>query len=94
MSRVREVPGTDACSEFRNPMDALVVRSVRHLIGDISISINDNFFNIGGNSIVAVRLGLVLSEELGMTRIMRIILRHPVLGDLSDALSDLADNAR
>jgi hypothetical protein len=79
--------------EFRNPMDALVVTSVRDLMGDTSIGINDNFFAVGGNSVVAVRLGHVLSEELGLTRIIRIILRKPVLADLSDALSDLADDA-
>ena len=77
-------------SEFRNPMDALVVSSLRNLMGDTSIGINDNFFAIGGNSLIAVRLGHVLSEDLGITRIMRIILKNPMLGDLSDALSDLA----
>jgi acyl carrier protein len=75
-------------------MDALVVSSMRNLMGDASISIDDNFFGIGGDSIVAVRLGQVLSEELGITRVLRIILKNPVLGDLSDALRDLAGGAR
>lgn len=77
-------------SEFRNPMDALVVGSVRNLMGNTSIGIHDDFFDIGGNSIVAIRLGRVLSEELGIPRAVRVILKNPVLSDLSDALSTLA----
>ncbi|MDT9684477.1 phosphopantetheine-binding protein [Streptomyces sp. TRM76323] len=80
-------------SEFRNPMDALVVDSVRRLLGDTSIGIDDNFMDIGGNSIIAVRLGQVLSEELGISRTARIIFKNPVLRDLSDKLSALVDDA-
>lgn len=76
-------------SEFRNPMDALVVESVRKLTGRENIGIKDDFFDIGGNSIIAIRLGQVLSEELGIPRAARIILKNPLLSDLSDALSDL-----
>ncbi|MGW6935782.1 phosphopantetheine-binding protein [Lentzea sp. NPDC054927] len=76
-------------SEFRNPMDALVVESVRKLTGEEGIGIKDDFFDIGGNSIIAIRLGQVLSEELGIPRAVRVILRNPVLSDLSDALSTL-----
>nr|BFE60218.1 hypothetical protein GCM10020063_047440 [Dactylosporangium thailandense] len=75
--------------EFRNPMDALVIASVRRLVGDATVGIDDDFFAIGGNSIVAMRLGQILSEELGIARPARVIFRHPVLGDLSDALSEL-----
>ncbi len=77
-------------SEFRNPMDALVVGRVRDLIGNTGIGIGDDFFDIGGNSIIAIRLGRVLSEELGIPRTVRVILKNPVLSDLSDALSELA----
>ncbi|MFI5525193.1 phosphopantetheine-binding protein [Streptomyces platensis] len=77
-------------SEFRNPMDALVVSSVRNLTGNTSIGINDDFFDVGGNSIIAIRLGQVLNEELGLPRTVRVIFKNPVLSDLSDALSGLA----
>ncbi|MFH8516600.1 phosphopantetheine-binding protein [Streptomyces gelaticus] len=80
-------------SEFRTPMDALVVGSVRNLLGSTSVGINDNFLDIGGNSITAIRLGQILTEELGIPRTARIIFRNPVLKDLSDALSEIADNA-
>jgi hypothetical protein len=44
-------------NEFRNPMDALVVSSVRTLLDNTSVSIDDNFLEIGGNFTAAVRLG-------------------------------------
>jgi hypothetical protein len=77
-------------SEFRKPMDALVVGIVRNLTGNPAIGIDDDFFDIGGNSIVAVRLGQILSEELGIPRTVRVVFKNPVLSDLSDALSELA----
>ena len=81
-----------SASQFRNPMDALVLDSVRSLLRNPSISINDDFFEIGGTSIVAVRLAQVLSEALGIPRIVRMIFRDPVLRDLSDALTTMAGN--
>ncbi len=80
-------------SEFRNPMDALVVSNVRKLLGNTSIGIDDDFLAVGGNSIVAIRLGQVLREELGIARIVGVILKNPVLSDLSDALNGLVGDA-
>jgi phosphopantetheine binding protein len=91
---VKEVPDVAIESEFRKPMDALVVGTVRNLLGNTSIGIDDDFFDIGGNSIVAVRLGQTLSEKLGIPRIVRIILKNPVLSDLSEKLDELAGAAR
>ncbi|MEV0533664.1 phosphopantetheine-binding protein [Kitasatospora sp. NPDC050463] len=80
-------------SEFRNPMDALVVESVRDLLGKTTVGIDDNLFDVGGNSIIAIRLGQVLSEKLGIPRNVRLIFKNPVLRDLSDALGDQVGNA-
>ncbi|MFE5241542.1 MULTISPECIES: phosphopantetheine-binding protein [unclassified Streptomyces] len=77
-------------SEFRNPMDALVVGSVRTLTGNPGIGLDDNFFDVGGNSIVAIRLARTLSEELGTGRDVRVVFRNPVLRDLSEALGGQA----
>ncbi|MEY9857119.1 hypothetical protein ABH935_002727 [Catenulispora sp. GAS73] len=78
---------------FRNPMDELVVTNVRKLLGDQGIGIGDDFLAVGGNSIVAVRLAQALREELGIARITGVVLKNPVLSDLSDALSGLVDAA-
>ncbi|MEU3054389.1 phosphopantetheine-binding protein [Streptomyces griseus] len=78
--------------EFRNPMDELVVHNARKFLGNPSIGIEDDFLAAGGNSIIAVRLGQALREELGIPRITGVILKNPVLRDLSDALSSLVDD--
>ncbi|MER7404532.1 phosphopantetheine-binding protein [Streptomyces sp. NPDC000070] len=67
-------------------MDALVVDRVRTLTGNANIGLDDNFFDVGGDSIIAIRLARTLSEELGTSRDVRIVFRNPVLRDLSKAL--------
>lgn len=79
--------------EFRNAMDELVVGAVRELLDNPDIGIGDDFLAAGGNSIIAVRLGQVLREKLGVRRTTGVILRNPVLGDLSDALTALTGKA-
>ncbi|MCX5176300.1 phosphopantetheine-binding protein [Streptomyces virginiae] len=80
-------------SGFRNPMDELVVGKVRELLGNPDIGIGDDFLAVGGNSIIAVRLGQALRKELGISRITGVILKHPLLSDLSDVLSELVGEA-
>ncbi|MEU9097974.1 phosphopantetheine-binding protein [Streptomyces sp. NPDC048361] len=80
-------------SEFRNPMDELVVVKVRELLGNPDIGIGDDFLAVGGNSIIAVRLGQALRQELGVSRITGVILKNPLLSDLSDVLTELVGEA-
>ncbi|MFJ5309898.1 phosphopantetheine-binding protein [Streptomyces sp. NPDC088350] len=80
-------------SGFRNPMDELVVGKVRELLGNPGIGIGDDFLAVGGNSITAVRLGQALRQELGISRITGVILKNPLLSDLSDVLSELVGEA-
>ncbi|MEW5351030.1 MULTISPECIES: phosphopantetheine-binding protein [unclassified Streptomyces] len=80
-------------SGFRNPMDELVVGKVRELVGKPDIGIGDDFLAVGGNSIIAVRLGQALRQELGISRITGVILKNPLLSDLSDVLSELVGEA-
>jgi hypothetical protein len=84
-------PGSEVAveGEFRNAMDQLVVSNVRKLLNNPDIAISDDFLAIGGNSIVAVRLAQALREELGIARITGVVLKNPVLSDLSDALTSL-----
>lgn len=80
-------------SGFRNPMDALVVGKVRELLGNPDIGVGDDFLAVGGNSIIAVRLGQALRQELGISRITGVILKNPLLSELSDVLSELVGEA-
>ncbi|MFI9833543.1 phosphopantetheine-binding protein [Streptomyces sp. NPDC051913] len=79
--------------ESHESMDALVVDSVRKLTGNAEIGLDDNFFDVGGNSIIAIRLAQALSDELGIRRNIRVVLKNPVLRDLSEALRAVAPNS-
>lgn len=73
-------------SEFSNAVDTLVLESVRGLTGNADIGLDDDFFDVGGNSIIAIRLAQTLSEELGIRRDVRIVFKNRVLRDISEAL--------
>ena len=88
------VSGAPDGAGTRAAMEAVLLDSVRTLTGNPEVGIDDDFFDVGGNSIVAVRLGQVLSERLGIPRTVRVIFKNPVLSDLSDALGKLAHDAR
>jgi len=62
-------------------------------VGNPAIGIGDDFLAVGGNSIIAVRLGQALRQELGISRITGVILKNPLLSDLSDVLSELVGEA-
>jgi hypothetical protein len=79
---------------FFGNIDILVVNSVRRLMRDASININDDFFHIGGNSILAVRLAHIIREEFGIRRTARLIFQHPVLSDFCETLSQLLRDTR
>jgi amino acid adenylation domain-containing protein len=48
---------------------------------------SDNFFDIGGNSMNAMRIASRLRKKLGGRVQVRLLFDHPVLGDLSAAIS-------
>ncbi|WP_053745293.1 MULTISPECIES: phosphopantetheine-binding protein [unclassified Streptomyces] len=73
-------------SEFSNSMDTLVLENVRSLTGNADVGLDDDFFDVGGNSIIAIRLAQTLSEELGIRRDVRIVFKNRVLRDISEAL--------
>ncbi|MDL9944923.1 amino acid adenylation domain-containing protein [Gordonia sp. ABSL11-1] len=56
--------GTDHLAP-RNPLEELVARTVAAVIGVDSISMSDNFFAVGGNSLSATRVAARLSRATG-----------------------------
>ncbi|KAL4747877.1 hypothetical protein BDW72DRAFT_196305 [Aspergillus terricola var. indicus] len=56
------------------------------------IYVDDNFFQIGGDSIAAMKLAALSSNKLALT--VADIFRHPVLSDLAGTLSAKGDKSR
>ncbi|MFF1508056.1 amino acid adenylation domain-containing protein [Streptomyces sp. NPDC058326] len=55
------------------------------LLGVARVSRDDDFFQLGGDSLLAVKT-VMLAEERGLPLTLTLVLTHPVLGDLCAAL--------
>ncbi|MDX9882075.1 MAG: amino acid adenylation domain-containing protein [Prolixibacteraceae bacterium] len=79
---------------FRAPGDeieAILVRICNGILQKEQISMDDNFFGIGGNSLNAVRLISRLQKELNVNLPLKEIFYHPVLADLAEAVKKNMD---
>jgi acyl carrier protein len=75
--------------DFRFPADeteAALIRICSEIMKKDRISLNANFFGIGGNSLNAVRLISRLQKEWGITLSLKEVFYHPILADLAEIL--------
>lgn len=75
--------------DFRFPVDeteAALIRICSEILKKEQISLNANFFGIGGNSLNAVRLISRLQKEWGISLALKEVFYHPVLADLAEIL--------
>jgi acyl carrier protein len=78
------------------PKSASAVQDVRaqvaavwsRLLGIAEIGPNDNFFDIGGHSLLAVQTHRALRDELGAKLSITDIFRFPVLSALADQIAE------
>jgi acyl carrier protein len=51
---------------------------------DVSrVALDDSFFDLGGDSVSALRAAALMREELGVDLPAEAIFDHPILGDLA-----------
>lgn len=63
----------------------------RSVLGNVPISGSDNFFDIGGHSLLAVQAHRLIREKLAVPKLsITDIFRFPVLNDLSDRVKTLS----
>ncbi|MBL6449167.1 amino acid adenylation domain-containing protein [Fulvivirga sp. 29W222] len=75
-------------SHYRAPQNALQERMVelwQALLGDISVGIDDNFFDLGGSSLKIIMLHERLKEEYPDIEVMDLF-KYPSIGELSHFL--------
>ncbi len=80
-------------SEFIAPQtsrEVLVARVWSQLLNDRPVGRHDNFFSRGGHSLLALRAGARLREELGFEPPVELVFKQPVLADYAAALDTLA----
>ncbi len=72
----------------RTELERVVAHAWADVLGVAEIGAEDDFFGIGGHSLLAVRVLTRLRSELGREIELRLLFEHPVLEDLAAALDD------
>jgi amino acid adenylation domain-containing protein len=57
-----------------------------------SLKLTDNFFDMGGNSLLAIRLINRVGEEIGVTMIFKDFLSHPTIGQMGTFIDNQAED--
>ena len=77
-SRLSQLPQT--------PLESQIVLACQQILGREEVGLNDHFFEIGGDSLAATRISVLLKEQ-GISLSVRDIFSTPVLSELSARLS-------
>src|ERR1700759_4688212 len=86
-----EVDGESTEHTFVSPSNDLeqaVLEIWQGILGRDGIGIADNFFDLGGDSLLAVRLVSALRIELGVEMDMKAIFLHPTVEELTLAIEE------
>ncbi len=77
---------TEAPVEAGNDLERQVLAVWEEILGTTGIGVNDNFFDIGGHSLLAVRLHRRLRGELDRTFPLTEVYRHPTVRSFAESL--------
>lgn len=72
----------------RNQIDSDIIKAFRKILGIKQISIEDSFFELGGDSLSAISICTYLNESCKLNITVKDILDNPIIKDLSDCLSN------
>ncbi len=75
------------------PEEILLCELVAELLGLERIGLAENFFHLGGHSLVATRLAAQIHSRLDRDLPIRTIFEHPVLQDLAKQIGLVTDSA-
>jgi acyl carrier protein len=73
--------------EARNPMERAVCQVWAEVLDLDRVGIHDDFFDLGGDSLLAIRVAFRLQEEFGVEAPMHSLFTSPTVADQTAALS-------
>lgn len=82
----------EGCEPPRNEIEEKLVEVWKNVLGKDDISINDNFFNLGGDSIKAIKVASSLAEQ-GLKLEVRNLFMHPVISRLGSCVKPITIEA-
>ena len=75
------------------PEEILLCELVARLLNLDRVGLADNFFHLGGHSLMATRLAAQIRARLGRELPVHAVFEHPVLGDLAKHIGLVTDGA-
>ena len=81
-----DVRSTGDLIKPRDVIEFKLLKIWQDVLGMKSISVTDNFFDIGGHSLIAVRLMARITTEFGKHLPLATIFQHPTVAELAKAL--------
>ncbi|MGH9823287.1 MAG: acyltransferase domain-containing protein, partial [Blastocatellia bacterium] len=75
----------------QTPLETVLCRIWADALGSGQVGINDNYFELGGDSIIGVQIATAAARE-GISITPRDLFEHPTVGALSSAIGDLKNN--
>lgn len=78
-------PGTRG-SGLSGPVEEAVARAWTELLQRPVTRRDCHFFDLGGNSLLAVQLALRMSQDFGVSVAQKLVFQHPVLSEFARAI--------
>ena len=76
------------------PVEQAVAEGFSRLLGVARVTAQDDFFDLGGHSLTAIRLGTTVGEALGIEIPPRLVFEHPTVAGLASAVGPLLGSGR
>jgi len=83
----QDTVGHDGYAPPRGPAETTLARLWSALLGHPQISRHDNFFTLGGDSLLATRLVAAIRKEMHVPVSLRMLLEAPTLAELAPAVA-------
>lgn len=88
--RALPTPPDDRAADPAAPGGSLLETTIGEVWADVlgvgSVGPQDDFFDLGGNSLIAIQATLRLSEDFGIAVQARVLFDNPVLSDFADSV--------
>lgn len=76
----------------RNELDKIIINELEDLLKIKNVSISNNFFELGGDSLNAISLSTRLSSKLNIYLTVKDIFENPIIENLSNKINAITDS--